>query len=805
MAQVMGTVVADAAEAYNATIVNYDDDDDTTDGQRSGCAVVATSRVYDPEGEDIFGEGYFSLQVHVSQLVTVESVWMDLETIQSIVETGFDVVTGGQSQFRNYLHSNPLFQSVISVESRQGFSPPTVETVEPSMETTDGPSALPSSFRPSLAPSMAVSAMPQPSYGDESSISPTISVDSMMPTPVDSSHSPTAGPWALPSSVPSLEMDHSWTDDGKTNEPSTLGGQKLTAAATTAIVAASAACIVFCLCLAMFLWYCHRHVGSKTENQERDDSETNDIPEIVRLGSDQRSWADSSMGEYATSTWRKNTKQSNLVGSVPTLGSFDENSLYTSPHTKPLGEDGNSGIIILPLPTPSSLSSQGPRDEVKHHDERLGFKLMDEQTDRSYIEVRALSPRTSSMTYRARIDESAETKNQTSNSVKRHRARSTTEQNRSTFISDRQPYEELRIIRIDPLDPGRDTFNENDDFTLDPSEIDVWSTVLSCDLEDSEGGLGDLSVDISSKAASPLSARSVAPVNNLGLPAYVGLSLADSIDVDVPEDFEERNGSPLVWVNPVPVVETTNTRSPGGGLEIMAHFLDVHAKNITSSHPSEASTTSKPVPFVAPQRAQNQYVVGQRGLAPNPQGRQTVRPWLHQHFESLSIPAVTPEGNESDSSTEHGRVTNEIYLLRDGISGSRKESNDGKSVLKSENYGTVHNSTLRLDDGRIVDQGANPDTISFDGNKSHLSPTFRTSGWRTTGNGPAQNQALLERKRKITVSAPRGKLGIVLANRYVDIVFDVALSAMSLRTSNCFLLSRIWLETHFLPIFHQTI
>jgi hypothetical protein len=781
MTQVTGAVVANAAESYNATIVTNENDDDFVE-QQSVCDIVATSRVYDPEGEDIFGEGYFSLQIHVSQLVTVQSVWMDMETVQSIVETGFDVVTGGQSQFRNYLHSNPVFLSVVSVKMRQGLSPVSVETMEPTIipsipidDTTKNPTTFPSYLHPSLAPFMMPSietlTLSPSTHSNQSSIPPSILVDSMVPTTLQTSLSPTAGPWTLTTTEPSSEIDLSWTgEDDKTNEPTTFEGKNLNATTTTAIVGASVAFLVFCICLAISLWYCVRQIGSKKglENQEPHDSETNDIPEIVQLGSEQRSLADSSMGEYVTVGWRNNAKQSILEDSVPPLGSVDENSLYTSPHSQALGEEGHSSIMIMSLPTPSSLSSQAPRGEIKHQIERLGFHFANDQKVRSDIKVRAFSDRTSPN--RAGIAKSAEKKNQTSLSMNSHHARSTSHNDSKSLKSDRRQYEEVKIVSIEPLDPGRNTLKENDDFTLDPSEIDVWSTVLSYDLEDSEGGPCDLSVKNLSKATTtPSSARRSAHDNNLDIPVYRDISLADSSDINAPEYSEENHRSQSVLVKPIPMLEPTKTRSPRSGFENIAPIGG--AKRVTLPHPSEESTSSRPGALVTSQLAHNQSIGRHTGL---PQ----ITPVLYQDFESLSIPPMTPIGKESDGSLEHEPVTKEIYLLRHGISGFRKNAIYGKNVAESENCGTVYILGLP----KASDQGANPVIKSFAGKKSRLSSAFRSSGRRKNGSDPAQNGALLERKRHITVFAPVGKLGITLANRYVD-HHDVASTNISVASS----------------------
>jgi hypothetical protein len=738
ISQVMGTVVADSAEAYNATILSV--------GQLGGCEVVATSRVYDPEGLDIFGEGYFSFQVHVSQHVVVDSVRMDLETIQSIVESGFDVVTGGQSQFRNHLHSNPLFLSVISVKMRQGFSPPveTAPTMVPNAdEPTDRRTWFPSLrplMAPSITPSTAVSMFPSSVFRDQSSVSP-IPVYSIVPT-VHSSHSPTAEPLAVTTSVPSLEIEQSWTDvPGKSSQPSAMEGKKL--AVTTAITGASAAFLVFCFGLALFLWYGQRQTGSKKrlDNQNRDDSETNDIPDIVRLGSDQRSWAESSMGEYVTAGWRSNAKLPHSIVSVPPLGSFDENSLYTSPHSASLGEDGRTAIVF-PLRTPSSLSSPMSLDQFNDHHERVVVDLVDDHRDRLDLKLLVLSPRTSATSNGARNAEPGERENQKYYSMNR--------------ASGKHTHEEVNIIKIEPLDPRRNIFKENDDFTLDPSEIDVWS---SCDLNDSEGRAGnsDLSAEILSKASSPLSSGSTPRVNRLVIPPSMGLTLVDSMSVAVQEDFEEKYGRPTVWVNPIPAVDPKSRLT--GGMKIMAPNMD--HKKLISFQPLEESTSSRPVSSAFSQRAHSQKMDRHPGAAPSSLGGNKLSPM--RLLESMSIPVVTPEGNESDCSTEQGKTANEISL-RDGTTRSLRDVDDGNSFSQSERSSVSINPWLLRAELSTSGQDVDPN-MKQGGKKSHLSPMFRPLRSGTNRSDPAHSQVILARKRKIMVSVPRGKLGITLANR----------------------------------------
>jgi hypothetical protein len=193
--QATGQIVQEAAEGLNATISVGTDDLE--------CHVVGTSRIYDPEAVDIFGEGYFSLQIHVSQHLHVAAnhfLWLD--DVTSRVKPGFEIVTGGRTQFLNLLRQDALFRSVLSIELRGSLAPEDSPPPKPSGSPSFPPSQLYSSRIPT--------GFPTPNPSDFPSRSPTIiptarpyEISSSAPT-TKPSELPSASPSHIPSKIPSL-------------------------------------------------------------------------------------------------------------------------------------------------------------------------------------------------------------------------------------------------------------------------------------------------------------------------------------------------------------------------------------------------------------------------------------------------------------------------------------------------------------------------------------------------------------------------------------------------------------------------
>lgn len=356
--QAAGDIVVEAIEALDAII--------SIDMDLPNCEIVATSRIYDPEAENIFGEGFFSFQIEVSQRVNVTSQYfLGLELVTSIVEDGFDVTTGGQSQFRTLLLEHPMFVTILVVKVRRSLADPQVFPTplpsfssSPTTEQTQVPtfsSAPSSSMDPTIAPSFS----PAPSLSKEPTALPTVSsAPSDLPTLVPST-TPSILPSLYPSSSPSLiptSMPSSKPSSPPSTSPSMMpvsandsnqalrdgGGEyKLTedAFAIAAIVGGLTAILVSSICFLFFRY--HRKVGvirdrpdalTTKDGQNRLDGSSIVPPKIVDL--DQESLSDTSLG-YQNERRNRRRKKTNVQSVQPILpiDSIDENSLYTSPLT----------------------------------------------------------------------------------------------------------------------------------------------------------------------------------------------------------------------------------------------------------------------------------------------------------------------------------------------------------------------------------------------------------------------------------------------------------------------------------------
>lgn len=107
VSQLSSPIVRAAAAAYNATIIGAG----VNGADGLNCA-VRTVKVYDPEAEDLFGAGYFSLQVHASFSIVLESsnlLWLEL--VQSITSIGFERISGGADDLLLSLQANEAFES----------------------------------------------------------------------------------------------------------------------------------------------------------------------------------------------------------------------------------------------------------------------------------------------------------------------------------------------------------------------------------------------------------------------------------------------------------------------------------------------------------------------------------------------------------------------------------------------------------------------------------------------------------------------------------------------------------------------
>lgn len=645
------------------------------------CKVVATSRVYDPEAEDVFGQGYLSLQVEIVQLVAVESDSMSSVTLQLIIESGFDVVTGGQSQFRRLLHDNPVFLTIISVKVRRGFSS---SGTPPSMApTTDeqphSPSWFPS-FRPSMVledvpsegPSTELSTFPSStSPSIQSSTSPESVTQSLMPSLLTLSESPTSFFSELPSLAQNPSTEQSTPVPDMPTQSSAVDRQKLDGTAAAAAVAGTtAAFLAFFLCICTCVLCRHRRINSKKSCARKgDDHELNAIPDIVRLQSDQRSWAESTMGEYITYGWICNAKRTLVSKGAPhPLGSFDENSLYTSPYIARDEEDYHS-TTILPVPTASSLSSEGPDEHFK--------------------------------SFRGSTDV--------------------------------QPYQELTITKIEPLDPVLNAFQQNGDFTTDPIEIGVWSS----DFEDSDDGCGDYTTEAYSKVTSSSLCKDTAHKKRTARSSSRGLAPHTSYLVDRRVTTLEHNEDwdhLSVRVAPSPMLEPC---SNGRSLADTKIEPKKNPNKMVLSYASgkAVSSTETASFFYSPKATDHHAVDGSPGPASNLLHGNIVNPMAHV-FESKSIPAVKPEENESDCSTGLGAAKNRKNETRVRDRALRQGKDvDNDEISESETSGLSNSTWLLEVVASTLGQSKNPDmeSLSVKSNRSNQSMKNRAPGARRIG------------------------------------------------------------------------
>jgi hypothetical protein len=402
-------LVAGAASAVNATV--------TVSNGVLDCTILDTVRVYDSEAEDVVGEeGYFAIQVQVLQHVNVtsnHSFW--LEEVTSLVETGFEIQTGGRTQFRNLLQEHPLFLTVYTIDVRESLAapqnPPTdLPTVQPSnrpsrapsdsptpnptafpttstptkaptmtpvtslpsREPTSFPSSIPSLF-PTKDPSSPPSSLPSSSPSSSFSLSPTRS-----PTPAPSV-SPSLSPSPRPQPQPAINTER--IEDDASNDPnedpltvSPLKGnisQNQEPAVIAAIVGGVA--IVAVSCIFMLCCWCRRKDDPYPRKTLRNDTlPSHIVPGIVEFDDDHHSLAASTLGDQTAG--RKTPKKKNQT--IHPLGSFDENSLYTTPFSLQLEE----GSTYPPMAVQSNVSSIVR--SLEYHESIL-FPMSDTNTDSS--------------------------------------------------------------------------------------------------------------------------------------------------------------------------------------------------------------------------------------------------------------------------------------------------------------------------------------------------------------------------------------------------------------------------------------
>ena len=121
--QASGPQVREAASAIGATfttqvtdlpsgVVDYD------------CEITETNRRYDLEAEDLYGPGFFILELAITQVVQVSSPSpLTEDQIWAIVETGFGRGTGGRVRFRSLLRATVSSSAQIDFRSLSSNRP----------------------------------------------------------------------------------------------------------------------------------------------------------------------------------------------------------------------------------------------------------------------------------------------------------------------------------------------------------------------------------------------------------------------------------------------------------------------------------------------------------------------------------------------------------------------------------------------------------------------------------------------------------------------------------------------------------
>ena len=548
------TIVRDNGDETDLTNTTTDTDTDTDtaittntdEGLRPlGCDIVATSRVYNPEAEDVFGSGYLSLQVHVSQKVVVESSnqTLYLEVVQSVVEKGFDVVSGGQREFRTNLYENSsLFRSVISVRIQRGLTSPVpppssaptrrpsrTPTVTPvskrptglptSIPTTGRPSGKPSSkptisptIRPSATPSMVPSGFPSLIPSTSPSKLPSF-VPSTIPSAIPSMQ-PTRNPSDIPSETPTtIPIPRSSNANANTSDGSSFFNNPVVVAG---ILGAS---VVFAAmsCLVCFLCYKYQRKPRRYRTFRSpvplSQNNSNYIPGIVELGDDHRSLADTTLGDHTVggAGFKRQQQQQDRRPPIQRgMGSFDENSLYTTPSRIDEPEPRASAILTLPLsqtlPLPSISSSLSSNLMTPlEYEDGVVFLESDSVSEDSYKNINTnegvqspLSSNTNSIPRSNRQHHLGITPLTTSLPI--------------DTDSSEPYYGEGKITKIEPIaEPHPSNALGHDDFNRIPSDLDVWS----CDFEDFDRGSDFYKGEAQSKSPSLSSSASTHRMNNV--------------------------------------------------------------------------------------------------------------------------------------------------------------------------------------------------------------------------------------------------------------------------------------------------
>ncbi|KAG7369301.1 hypothetical protein IV203_032044 [Nitzschia inconspicua] len=706
--QISGSIVEATAAAYNSTIIGTDGLD----------CIQGTNRIHDPEAVDLFGDGYFSLQIHVSQQVVIESsnlLWLEL--VETIAETGFTRKSGGAQQFRSSLQSNRLFSTVISVDVRRGlsapalplaryptFSPTITPTHSPSMQpspvASDSPSVGPSaspSFAPSAAPSMPPSATPSHMPLSKLTIAPS-TLHLIDPTLL--------GPSTIPATV-------------QKSTPSGISNQTFDVPVIAAIVGAGVMLLTAFVLALLLLLRCRskqkkrRAFPNEVALSKRDIHGRQVIPIVVELSDDIESLADTSIGEYTAGGGREPTRRGFSRKSLRPLGSFDENSLYTTPFSVKLEQEDS---LSLSTPQASEYPLETPR--------------IDWNLDRDDL------PRLSN-------SNGASTREH----EKSHSSSKTADALRSSVPSIRRsipvdvdsgsPYydDSLRISKIEPLDKGLSTVQESDafsqginsdfddEFTRDASELDVWSYNFDEFNRDSDSSLEDEVVSNTS-TAQVASNRYMDSSNSRILgdssDSHSSFDVLDSASMQ--PSPKEEDVSSAAKPTEEKCVGSFHLSIKEAGQKILGDLLKQadppppfqSPKSTESSKTSNSSFSSRKAYTGSKEYRLDPSIRRSESL----RSREPLKP-MTKLLQSLSIPPHTREGNESDLSD-----------ILDAGDASTAEIENGHHVFEEDDESGMSTSPWLMGETEKVlgPRSLNADTESLSGKSSRSLHSKRTRG-----------------------------------------------------------------------------
>mmetsp|Transcript_43526 Transcript_43526/g.49191 ORF Transcript_43526/g.49191 Transcript_43526/m.49191 type:complete len:1033 (+) Transcript_43526:397-3495(+) len=731
--QIFGTIVTQAARKYNSTFVNRNNG-------LLDCTIVSTTRVYDPEAEDVFGAGFFSFQVHVSQHIVVESSNQTLymEVVQSIVEEGFDIVSGGQREFRSNLHTNPLFLSVISVKIRSGLTPP---AEPPSHKPTVSPTKIPTKFPtqkpsmiPSFFPSLSPSGMPSNGPSEWPSLipseSPSVEISntpSFFPSYIPSinpstspsiipSAIPSLSPSVIPSTSPSASLSIFFLQDNASSTTTQDSTKYNNGAVIAGIVGASVLFVSLCLFVILLRYQYRKKPRDRypfpTEVALSQNIHNSFVPGIVELGDEQQSLADTTLGDQeAEGAWTQRKYNQ-------PLRSFDENSLYTTPFEVDAQEYRASTITpISTVRTHSSLSMQ--LMTPLHYEDSVVFLASGSTTDESSEDA----------------DCSLSSERNKDSPTGTAGTASTTNTSIPVDVDSNEPYyDNLRITKIEPLDPRLSIVSENEDFTCNPSDLDVWS----CDFEDFDRGSDFYRGETCSRSTSLSSSASTHQIKNVARSSL----LSDNDNVESSMEYpklsqnisynreestptgisskevrcSERTKDENTLSTSSTVVQLKNGTKPNR--LVVADRIKFSPSSPESSKASSSSKKStisnlsrKAKTGTSEYRPQNKSYNGKDDSV-----RSDIVSPLTKLFESMSIPAATPEGNESEyierTGSKSASPRREYLAAKENKSSGAATSDDDDSDMSASPW------LMEEVEATLGPKGANADISSLSGKSS---------------------------------------------------------------------------------------